>query len=479
MAVQETNRGAELLLVVRRGPGAPPLGRQVEAGLRAAVRGRRLRAGERLPPTRTLAGDLGVARRIVVEAYEQLAAEGWLEARVGAGTFVRRTLPSRPAPSRPASGRALGAGERTAPSAGRGPRIDFFPGHPDLAAFPRSDWLRAEREALAELPDAALGYGDPRGLPALRRELAGYLARVRGVVCRPGQIVVCQGATQALGLIVAAAGGGAPVRVAVEDPYLPEHRAVLDRAGAEVVPVPVDDLGVHDEAVAAARPGLALLTPAHQFPTGVVLAAARRRALAAWAAESGALIVEDDYDAEFRYDRQPVAALQGLAPDRVAYLGSASKTLAPALRLAWLVVPEDRLAAVAEAKRHADGGSPILPQAALARLLGGGAYERHVRAARRRQRARRNALQAAVAVHLPGARVDGIAAGLHVIVRLERPLDATGLAARARAAGVGIYPLSWFRADPPPETSALVLGYGALHPAAIEAGIRALAAALR
>jgi GntR family transcriptional regulator / MocR family aminotransferase len=469
MAVAETNLGAELFLRVRRAPGSAPLGRQVESGVRDAIRGGRLRAGDRLPPSRTLAADLGVARRVVVEAFEQLTAEGWLDARVGSGTFVRSALPTAPrvpeGPRKPASAPA------------RAP-IDFFPGHPDLSQFPRQAWLRAERDALHRLPDAALGYGDPRGLRELREVLAAYLGRVRGVVCRPGQIVVCQGAVQALGLIVRAhARDVAPLRVAIEDPYLPEHRDVLDSAGAEVVPVPVDALGVRDVAVAAAQAEVALLTPAHQFPTGVVLAAGRRTALAAWAERSEGLIIEDDYDAEYRYDRQPIAALQALAPDRVAYIGSASKTLAPALRLAWLVVPEDRLEAVVAAKRYADGGSPALGQAALATFLRSGAYERHVRAARRRQRGRRDALQAAVRAHLPAARLGGIEAGLHAIVHLDQPVDAAALAAASLRRGAGVYPLAWFRADPPPETSAIVLGYGALHPDAIGTGIAALAKA--
>ncbi|MGI9184350.1 MAG: PLP-dependent aminotransferase family protein [Solirubrobacteraceae bacterium] len=471
LPLTETNHGAELLLRVRRGDGAAPLGRQVETGLREAIRNGRLRAGERLPPSRTLAADLGVARRVVVEAFEQLAAEGWLDARVGSGTFVRRALPALP---RAQAGARLS--DRPPPPR---PRIDFFPGHPDLGMFPRQAWLRAEREALGRLPDSALGYSDPRGLRELRDAVAAYLGRVRGVVCRPHQVIICQGAVQALGLIVrATASGDAPLRVAIEDPYLPEHRAVLDHAGAEVVPVPVDELGVHDEAVAAARAAVALVTPAHQFPTGVVLAAGRRAALAAWATRSDALIVEDDYDAEYRYDRQPVAALQGLAPERVAYLGSASKTLAPGLRLAWLVVPQERLEAVAAAKRYADAGSPAIAQAALATLMRTGAYERHVRAARRSQRTRRDALRAAVREHLPGARLGGIAAGLHAIVHLERSVDAAALDAAALRLGVRVYPLSWFSADPPPETSAVVLGYGALHPAAIGTGVAALADAL-
>jgi len=477
MPVEGSNHGPELLLAVRRAATAPPLGAQVEHGLRTAIRDGRLAPGARLPPTRTLARDLGVSRRLVVEAFEQLAAEGWLDARVGAGTFVRRSLPEN---------RELDVAVTQRPERRNGvqarPRFDFFPGHPDLGAFPRAEWGRATRDALRELPDAAFGYGDPRGLRELRVELARMLARTRGVVCRPRQVVICQGAVQALGLLVRAAAGttatGAAVRVAVEDPYLPEHRDVLVHHGAEVVPVPVDELGVHDEAVAAARADLALLTPAHQCPTGAVLSAGRRAALARWAQHQDTLIVEDDYDAEYRYDRAPVAALQGLAPGHVAYLGSVSKTLAPAMRLGWLVVPARWLDAVVTAKRYTDAGSPVLEQAALARLLSSGAYDRHVRAARRRQRDRRDALVDAIGAHLPGATVEGAAAGLHAVVRLGRPVDASALTAAALRRDVGVYPLSRWRADPPPETSAVVLGYGAMTPASIVEGVRRLAAAL-
>lgn len=340
--------------------------------------------------------------------------------------------------------------------------------------------MRATRQALAELPDNALGYGDPQGLYELRVQLRDMLARSRGVVCEPEQVVICQGAVQALNLLVRAGAQSVdePVRIAIEDPYLPTHRQLLEYAGAEVVPVPVDSLGVRDEAIIAAEVRLALITPAHQCPTGVVLSAGRRAALARWAQENRTLIIEDDYDAEYRYDRSPVRAMQALAPDRIAYLGSASKTLAPGIRLAWLIVPHDRLDAILTAKRYSDICSPVIEQAALARMIRSGRYEAHVRAARRRQRRHRDALLDAVAMHMPDTRVEGIAAGLHAVIRLARPVLADALMKAARAREVKVYPLSLWRADPPPETSAIVLGYGHLTPAMIGEAIRRLADAL-
>jgi GntR family transcriptional regulator/MocR family aminotransferase len=359
-------------------------------------------------------------------------------------------------------------------------RFDFFPGHPDLGAFPRAAWARATRDALREIPDAALGYSDPRGQRELRVAIAAMIARTRGVVCRPRQVVICQGAAQALGLLVQAASATRrrPPQIAIEDPYLPEHRDLLAFHGADLVPVPVDELGVHDEAIVAARCDHALLTPAHQCPTGAVLSAGRRAAIARWAQGEDVLLIEDDYDAEYRYNRAPVAALQALAPESVAYLGSASKTLAPAVRLAWLVVPQDRLEAVVQAKRYADAGSPAIDQAVFARLIASGGYDRHLRKARRRQAERRDALVAAVARYLPQARVEGAAAGLHAVVRLPAPVDAEQVRERALTRGVSVYPLSAWYADPPPETSRLVLGYGGLTPPAIAEGVRRLSEAV-
>jgi GntR family transcriptional regulator / MocR family aminotransferase len=438
---------------------------QLEDGLRDAVRSGRLAARTRLPASRSLAADLGVSRRLVVDAYSQLLAEGYLVARAGAGTFVAETA-AAPAPA-------------TADPPARRLAFDFFPGHPDLASFPRRAWLRALRETLRQAPDQAFGYPDARGAIELRRALAGHLRRVRGVVADPEAIVVCGGAAQGFALLAKALAGS---RIAVEDPSLPVHRGILTANGALLAPLEVDDAGARAEVLPAlvAEYGpidAALVTPAHQSPTGVALSSSRRAALMAWASEGERLIIEDDYDAEYRYDRAPLGALQGLAPDRVAYLGTVSKTLAPALRIGWIVAPPSMLARLVELKAFADHGNPTIEQLALARLLESGSYDSHLRQARRRYRARRDALVRAVATHLPRARVTGVAAGLHAIVRLPHAVDGLQLVQAAQRRSVGAYPLGYAYMSVRPLHDGLVLGYANLAEPAIAEGIRRLALA--
>ena len=462
--IEGTNSGPELLLALDR--TAPrSLRSQLEDGLRETVRSGRLPARSRLPATRVLAADLGVSRRLVVDAYAQLLAEGYLLARRGAGTFVADTASRLSEPATEPTRDAIA--------------FDFFPGYPDLASFPRSAWLRALREALREAPDRALGYPDPRGAPELRAAVAAHLRRVRGVAADPGSIVVCSGAAQGFALLAKALRSS---RIAVEDPGLPPHRAILAANGATLVALPVDGEGARVAELptldAAGRIDAVLVTPAHQSPTGVALSPSRRAELLGWAAETEGVIVEDDYDAEYRYDRPPLAAMQGLAPERVVYMGTASKTLAPALRLGWMVLPARLLDAVVEAKALSDGGCPTLDQLALARLMESGVYDRHVRTARRRYRARRDALVLALARHLPGARVTGLAAGLHAIVRLDRPVDGLEIVSSARSRSVGVYPLGYAFMEPRPVHDALILGYANLAEPAIEEGIRRLAQAL-
>jgi len=451
-----TSYGPELLIRLRGGRRRA----QLEDRLRELVRDGTLPAGIRLPSSRSLAGDLEVSRRLVVEAYAQLLAEGYLVARRGGGTYVAATAGSADGVSSQAAVRAL--------------QFDFFPGAPDLASFPRTLWARALRDVLRSAPASAFAYPDGRGAPELRRQLAAYLRRVRGVVADPDAIVVCAGATQGLALLGRALVHLGRSTIAVEDPGLPPHRAVLAYAGLQVRGVPVDEEGLD---VAALDAPAVVATPAHHCPTGVALSPRRRGALIQWA-RAGGLVIEDDYDAEFRYDRAPLGALQGLAPEHVVYLGTVSKTLAPGLRLGWLVLPPSLFDAVLQAKVLDDLGSATIDQLALARLIETADYDRHLRKVRRHNRARRDALAAAVARELPRARVSGISAGLHALVRLPYAVDAQRLLTLAAERSVGVYPLSVHMVDPPVCTDAVVLGYANLAEPAIEEGVRRLAQVL-
>ncbi|WP_412539340.1 PLP-dependent aminotransferase family protein [Longispora sp. K20-0274] len=514
------------------GPGR---GDQLVDALRAAVRDGTLAPGTRLPSTRDLAADLRVSRGLVVTAYEQLTAEGWLSARRGAGTVVAL------APT-PVEDPFLERREPPLP-------VPLRPGVPDLALFPRAGWRRAYEHALATIADHELDYPDPAGAPRLRTALAEHLGRVRAARADPAHLLITTATAQALTLLAAAlsahrtgatgpggcdvagAGGGGDslpgrrraagpglsgvagpggsgaavpgggsgvavpggaeaafhggswtadgsgaalprLRIGVEDPGSAGVRDHLLANGLEPVPVPVDCSGI---TVPPAGLAAVLVTPAHQYPTGVVLSPARRAALVAWARDTGALIIEDDYDAEFRYDRDPVGCVQGVAPDVTALVGSVSKALAPAVRLGWLLVPPALCGAVTRAKTAADRGGPTLEQLALAELLTGGGYDRHLRRARRAYRTRRDALLAAVTRHLPDAQVEGIAAGLHAVVTLPTGVDDVALCARALEHGLAPTPLSSLRlgtAGPP----GLVIGYAATSPAELTAGIRLLAA---
>jgi GntR family transcriptional regulator/MocR family aminotransferase len=413
--------GIDLLLELDRRNGRS-LRAQLEKELRDAIRAGRLHAGTALPSTRALARELGVSRGVIVEAYTQLAAEGYLHASQGAATRV-------------ASVRAPAAPARAVP-AERAPRYDLRPQVPDLSGFPRRAWSAAQRRMITSAADAQLGYGDWRGMPELRQALASYLGRARGVVADAERTVVTNGIFQAIGLLARALLTTGARRIAVEDPGFPLHRRILEREGMEVVPVPVDRSGLDVGRLAELGADAVLVTPAHQMPTGAVLAPERRAALLELASARDALVIEDDYDGEYRYDREPVGALQGLAPERVAYLGSASKTLAPALRIGWVVLPSWLGKPVGEEKGWADAGSPALEQLALADFLERGELDRHLRRARLRYRRRRDALLAAAAEVFPHAEVQGVAAGLHVVLAPGGAVAERELVRAARGRGV-------------------------------------------
>ncbi|MET8780311.1 PLP-dependent aminotransferase family protein [Streptomyces sp. NPDC004589] len=409
----------------------------LERALRDAVRDGRLAPGSRLPATRKLAAELGVSRGTAKAAYDQLVAEGYLTAQQGSGTRVA-ALPAQ-APVR----------EAVAPHT-RVPRLDLRPGSPDVGAFPAAAWLRALRRAIATAPSLAYDYGDPRGRIELRTALSGYLGRARGVPAPPERIVITSGYVQGLALLTRVLDGAS---IAMEDPGLPFHRDVVRHNGGGVVPLRVDERGARtgdltDEAAV-------VVTPAHQYPTGVTLHPERRRALTEWARARGGLVVEDDYDGEFRYDRQPVGALQGMAPDHVVYLGTASKTLGPALRLGWMVLPPHLVDAVADAKLHSDHHTETIGQLALAELVDSHAYDRHIRACRLRYRRRRDQLLDRLGTR---RRVRGIAAGLHALVDVP---DEEAAVARAEAEGLAVGRLGdhWHSVGEG-RPQGLVVGYG-------------------
>ena len=416
----------------------------LEGALRDAIRAGRLRTGTRLPSSRALAADLGVARNTVAEVYSQLIAEGWLTARTGSGTSV---APHRaPAPGAPVTARPEQAV----------PRYDLRAGVPDLSAFPRRAWLATARKVLANAPDYLLGYPDPRGLPQLRAALADYLARARGVTADPAHIVICAGFAHGLAGISRALRATGSATLAVEAYGHQTHRDIAAGQGLNLRSLPVDGMGAVVSRVAGAD--AVLLTPAHQFPLGVTLHPRRRREVADW----GGVVIEDDYDGEFRYDRQPVGALQTLAPDHVIYAGTASKSLAPSLRLGWLVVPPRLIDAVTA---ELAAGPSALDQLTLAEFITSGAYDRQIRRARLAYRRRRDRL--AAALRRQGLRVTGIAAGMHAVLDLPQTSLEHAALSGASEHGVAIDGLGHYQAggtgaddDGHGVRAGLVIGYG-------------------
>jgi GntR family transcriptional regulator/MocR family aminotransferase len=484
VAIQWSGLGPELLLRLDR-DSDQPLRSQLETGLRDAIRDGRLQAGERLPSSRELAHELGVSRGLVQECYGQLLSEGYLDSRVGSATRVAlRAYPGAyPVRGHDGAGLAQTAGPvRASPL----PRLiaDFRSGVPDLSSFPRGDWVWAMREACREAATAELDYGDPRGSGALREVVAGYLRRVRAAAAGQENLIVCTGFAQGLNLVLRVLNQLGVGRVAFEDPgYGGVEASTSVRsagpAGMQAVHVPVDDLGVDVAALEASGARAVVVTPAHQSPTGVVLAAARRHALVEWASRHDAFIVEDDYDSEFRYDREPVGVLQGIAPDRVFTLGTVSKSLAPAVRLGWVIAPQALAGAVAEEKMLSDRGTSGLDQLALAALLRSGRYDRHLRRMRGTYARRRTALIDALGRHAPALRLTGLAAGFHAVAHLPEGADEEAIVAAALRRSVGLYGMEPFRASPGPAPPQLVLGFGLVSERAIEPGIAAVADLLR
>jgi len=438
----------------------------LEHALRAAVRDGRLSAGTRLPSSRTLASDLAIARNSVADVYAQLTAEGWLEARVGAGTWVSAHAGSDTVDpdTTPA---ALPTG------------LDLRGGIPDASAFPRRLWMSAARRAVLDAPASEFGYAPDLGSPALRETLADYLARTRGVVASAERVMIARGFGELLGLTCRALARGGARRIAVEEVGHDTHRAIIRAAGLTPVATPVDEHGADTEHLDD-DVGAVLLTAAHQFPSGVPLASARRVAAVRWAERTGGLVIEDDYDGEFRYDRRTIGALQALAPEHVLYAGTASKSLAPAVGLAWGVVPERLLGALTVERRVAGSTADVVNQRTLHAFIASHDYDRNVRRLRAEYRARRLALESRVTDDLAGCRITGLAAGLHCLLELPAGTSEARVTEAAARLGLRFDGLESFRLHgtgwrhPP----AMVVGYGAPPPhlfdAAVELAIRAI-----
>jgi GntR family transcriptional regulator / MocR family aminotransferase len=433
--------------------------------VRDAIRSGRLAPGTRLPSSRALAADLGVARNTVARAYAELITEGWLTSQHGSSTLVSQRAaeivrsvaspPTRPAPRRLDH--------------------DLRPGHPDLSSFPRTEWSRAVKRALDVAPYEAFDYADPHGRPELRRALAQYLSRARGVRARPCNIVVCSGAAEGLSLVARALAAIGVTAVAVEAFGLPSQWASLTNAGLGCPPLRVDSDGADVMALdGTAEVGGVLLTPSHQFPLGVSLHSDRRAAVIDWARRTGGVIIEDDYDGEFRYDRSPVGALHGVDPEHVIYMGTVSKSLAPGLRLGWLVLPDHLVEAVVRQKGETEETCGFVDQLAMAEFIVSGSYDRHVRAMRAQYRNRREQLAIAVSRASPKSTVAGMPAGLHVMLELAGG-DESALSRQLPWRRLGVEGLDFFRhPEADDERDGLVVGYAAPAPSAWSAALDAL-----
>jgi GntR family transcriptional regulator/MocR family aminotransferase len=434
------------------------------------VRTGRLAPGVRLPSSRDLAADLGIARNTVADVYSQLVAEGLLEARTGSGTWVTaRLAPASQSPARPARSSAA-------------PRYDLRAGVPAVSAFPRRAWLAAARTALGSADDTALGYPDPRGLPELRAALAGYLGRARGVIASPENVIICAGFAHGLALICQVLTGRGGTAVAMEAYGHQLHRRIAAARGMRPCPLPIDAGGAVPGALESqgdlAAVSAVVLTPAHQYPLGMTLAPARRTAFVRWAARTGCLIIEDDYDGEYRFDRQPVGAMQALAPSHVVYAGTASKSLAPGLRLGWLLVPPAMTDEVIAAKETSGGANGTLDQLTLAAFIVSGGYDRQIRQSRLAYRRRRDRLIAALRRQAPSVRLTGIAAGLHALAELPGHVSEAAVIAAAARHGVAVDGLAAYTATGYEREPALVIGYGRPAEHAFTTAVGRLCAAL-
>jgi GntR family transcriptional regulator / MocR family aminotransferase len=440
-----------------------PLRLQVERGLRQAIRSGRLPAGALLPSTRVLATDLGISRGVVLNAYEQLLAEGYLVAERGSATRVAE--------------RCVRCDEEevVAPNAITTYKFDFRPGVPDPSLFPRTAWLNAIRRTVSVEPAPIFDYPDPRGIERARSSISAYLNRARAAVTRSDRIVLCNGFAQGVRLVAQALRERGVKKIAVEDPIDVDQDVYLSAEGLQQVRVSVDEDGLRVDVLSRSDAGAVMVTPAHQYPTGAVMSPERRTALLEWAVQRHAIIIEDDYDAEYRYDREPIGSLQGRVPDSVAYVGTTSKMLSPALRLGWIALPPQLMAAVTRIKFAADRGSPALDQLALADFLDRGELDKHLRKTRQIYRRRRDALVDALHHYLPKLRVRGVAAGLHLMLDLDRSANEKKIVEQAARESMRVVGSQSFRTNQKHQSPALVLGYGRIDESRIAEGVSRLA----
>lgn len=473
---------ADMLIPLQR--GAEPLSRQVYRWIRDSIVERAVRAGDALPSTRELADQNSISRTVVVQAYDQLMAEGFITGRRGSGTYVSQVLqpPVSPAPRRSApvrlsrygsrvvSARASQSDERRSHPA----RYDFAYGRCSLDEFPLAAWRRILQRRTRTAPLRSFDYGTAAGDPALRDAIAGHLRRSRAIHCDVSQIIIMNGSQQALDLTIRLLMNPGDT-IVVEDPQYHGLRQVMLAAALRVRAVPVDHDGI-DVRRMPRQARLAMVTPSHQFPTGAVLSLERRLALLDWARRANAVVVEDDYDGEFRYEGEPLEPLQSLDREgRVLYAGTFSRTIFPALRIGYVVAPHPLVPAFLAAKRIADRHTAVLEQETLAEFIASGAYERHLRRTRRAHARRREALLSSIERYL-GDRVtvSGSRSGTHIALWPRAKVSEKDTIARAAAAGVHIYGIaSYYLRQPPP--IGFLLGYASLTVPQIREGIRRLA----
>jgi GntR family transcriptional regulator/MocR family aminotransferase len=481
-------------LLIRLDPRARGgLQQQIYAGVRRAILDGAVAPGTRLPSSRAVAEDLRVSRTTAVLALEQLLAEGYLTARRGSGTFVARDLPddlpqgrvSRPArsPKHPPLSRRGSALATTPTGAQRlgGPPRPFRIGTPGLDLFPVGLWAQLANRRLRSVTSAQLDYGEPAGLPVLREAIAAHVQTARGTQCDTDQVVVVAGAQQGLDLVCRLLLDPGD-RVWMEDPGYPGARSALVGAGARVLPVRVDGEGLDVQAGVrgAGDARMVYVTPSHQYPLGVLMSLPRRLALLAWASRARAWVVEDDYDSEFRYGARPIPCLHGLDVDgRVIYVGSFSKTLFPALRLGFVIVPSDLAGRLVAARAAADQHPPMIDQTVLADFIAEGHFARHLRRMRAAYRERLEAVAAAVTRYCHGAlRLRAVQTGLHVVADLVDQVEAVRVSREAATRGVEVTPLSAYFARPERAPNGLVLGFAAARPETASRAMERVAAAI-